>query len=773
MFPQPKKIWYTDEWLKAKDMPRAVIVKSEYDKFTDRLKRNIYTYEIKKGIEIEDNRKFYETLEAYGVRLNYNEYVYDYTPWGAEFVYNYLYIAVMLVGMAVLVYKMLDYRAVRKDFYDKINRLGASKLQLECIKNFENLIMIIVSGVLGIGAAVLSGNAIAGIVEKKLEIEFYAISKDVYIRSAIGIVAAIISGMLANIVFSFKEKRQRKNSKKHVYYSENDAKMEKRRLSLNMRILRLQERISKSEGMLQRISVRLFLLCVTLIIIGGLINMKEADKKLENSARNYDMVGYQLPINTYQYSYNFLYQYKLEEADNKHKQAMEYGWSDEMKRNKFLLEHLCFYDNDIIAELFAGIFKSEADYGDNRVYISTNTSYNKFSEYIFMGSDNLYKGFSDKTVEYLKSIEGIDSIQYSTIETQRSWLWEGMNFDDLAYEKMAPASGAMKVVTENTRYLYATEYLDPTKELYDRMSKYIEPKYRDYEAFCNGEQILVLLRKNANNTYDKSIKVGMDIRFPYYDVRLEKRTVDYGIHDDIRKVLNDVIAYYPKPGEENKYMYYNGLSQVNYFGTASKAKVVGIVYIDETNEGELSDLLSQNAYYNAIASKGLANKLTDAQNQLIKDIMDNEYVKAYKDEYKLSVKNNYFRVKFKDEAIFLATDNIIKGYCTTDEIMVENYFEKNNMYREQYFTSMLQNIVTIVLAIGVATVVMSLLTANRFRNRKKRFTNLYNIGMSKKQIKQLCMIEAIRENLWCLITLPIVLLIQYIYYSNKVHSLSK
>jgi len=84
---------------------------------------------------------------------------------------------------------------------------------------------------------------------------------------------------------------------------------------------------------------------------------------------------------------------------------------------------------------------------------------------------------------------------------------------------------------------------------------------------------------------------------------------------------------------------------------------------------------------------------------------------------------------------------------------------------------MLQNIVTIFLAVLINIVVIGLFSANRFRNRKARFVNLYKLGMSKKQLKQICMLESAREDIWCIVTMPIVLLIQYIYYHTKLSRL--
>ncbi|MBE5964733.1 MAG: ABC transporter permease [Lachnospira sp.] len=762
---------YTDEWYEGENMPRAVVTKELFDSFVERSKRNIYTYEIKKNIKFDDYYKFYQTLEAYSKNLKYNEYVYNYKPWGAEFVYNYLYISVMLVGMAVLVYKMLDYNAIRKDYYIKLNRLGASKRQISTIKNIENLILIVISGTLGILASILLGNAVAKIIETKLSLQFYDISNEVYIRSAIGIIAAIIAGVLSNIIFTIKEKRTRKNSKQRVFYSENETKMEKRRIGVKWSLLQFQKRISKSEGLFQKITVRLFLICVTFIIIGSFINIKNANKKFQNVVYDYDMVGYITPTPLYYYPFEFIYQFKLEEKDAKWNQLLEYTSNGEHKKyDNMEFEHMVFYDNDVLRQLSWG-FKPGIQYGNYFLYDSSKWGWNSKSKYVLGGSDNINVGFSDSIINNINNVEGIKTIEYSVVETQRSWTWEGMNLDSMAYEKMADFGSQIKEIDENTKYLYATEYFVPTKELYEKLSKYIAPANRNYEEFCNGEQIIIFLNKNCEGKYDDTIKVGNTIRYSYYDPTSTTIDINNRVFNNIMKKYLSV-AYWVAPDDvKEAFYYYEGISNIIDYGAAATPKIAAVIYIDDDNKGEFKDIISQNAYYNAIASKELAYKLNDAQNQIIRDITDNKYEQSYKEEYHLSVKDNYFRAKFSEEALFLATDNLISSYCSKAGLKVNNYYETNKTYSEQYFTSMLQNIVTIFLAVLINIVVIGLFSANRFRNRKARFVNLYKLGMSKKQLKQICMLESAREDIWCIVTMPIVLLIQYIYYHTKLSRL--
>lgn len=41
------------------------------------------------------------------------------------------------------------------------------------------------------------------------------------------------------------------------------------------------------------------------------------------------------------------------------------------------------------------------------------------------------------------------------------------------------------------RYIYSTEYVNPTRELYNKLEKYIDKEYRNYDDFVNGKQVVV------------------------------------------------------------------------------------------------------------------------------------------------------------------------------------------------------------------------------------------------------------------------------------------
>ncbi|MBQ4283045.1 MAG: hypothetical protein IJB96_03855 [Lachnospira sp.] len=76
--------------------------------------------------------------------------------------------------------------------------------------------------------------------------------------------------------------------------------------------------------------------------------------------------------------------------------------------------------------------------------------------------------------------------------------------------------------------------------------------------------------------------------------------------------------------------------------------------------------------------------------------------------------------------------------------------------------------ITIVAVIVINMLICAVVAQNRLETRKQRTELLLRLGAEKKQVIQIFMIEAVRESIWCLLTAPVILLIQYLIYKNKI-----
>ncbi len=699
---------YTSLWVKGSKMPRGIINEEAYNAIEYSGKSNLYAYGIKEQLKPDDSKAYFESLKEKYKDITYNSSVYDYKLWGSEFVYNYMYIAVMCIGIAVLVYKVTDYRNTRKDFNDKMKKIGASRVQLKVIQNFEYAFMIVLFGIVGIFTAILIGDFIASKAENYLNVSFYAVSKSVYIRSAIGIVVGLLSGYLVELVIFIKGILPKKKNKVRVYVSEDNKKMEKRRINEKHTVLKAQSRFSKTEGIIPRLGVRIFGLCVTLIIIGSFININSAYKALLENASGYDMAGAIKGDYDNSYEIGFFSKYTIEELDEKP-----------------------------AGDFFKTLYASRIDTMSYEEYLAAGkpeTFYAQYwycDEYLFLGSNTISEGISTDIKERIDNTPGIRKTKWWIWETSRNLSWDGLDLVKMGRNDWY--KNGMKA-GKNSKYLFGTRYDTPEKSFYERFEKYIPAEYRDYEAYSAGNQVIVLIEKNPiTKMYDDTIKPGKTLHYmKLYNGTLKKDTYEEGI---FRTTMEPVF----------------------------EPQVAAVIYVDDAIREEFADILEEPCHYTVIASLNMAETLMIKENELA----DKWYSKK---ERITELNYTHFQATFDDSAVMLATENVLKSYCSVNNILTESFYAKKNMLQTQLITALMQNGATILLTIAVNLIVALMLVQNRFINRKKQFEVFNKIGMSKSQICRMCVIEAFKENLWSPLTAIPVTLIQYISYRIKLIS---
>ena len=104
------------------------------------------------------------------------------------------------------------------------------------------------------------------------------------------------------------------------------------------------------------------------------------------------------------------------------------------------------------------------------------------------------------------------------------------------------------------RYIYSTEYVNPTKELYNKLEKYIDKKYRNYDDFVNGRQVVVFLQDAPDGTYDDTLKAGDTLNYNYYQL-----PVDPNIHLESDMTSGNYVYPYDKAFYEK----YNNSGKIN------------------------------------------------------------------------------------------------------------------------------------------------------------------------------------------------------------------
>lgn len=88
----------------------------------------MWLYSLKNTVRNKDYNSIYNELQDnITSKIFYNTSVYVLRAWGPKDIYNYIYILVMIIGVASLTYQVIGYQHGRNRFYKRIQLIGAVK----------------------------------------------------------------------------------------------------------------------------------------------------------------------------------------------------------------------------------------------------------------------------------------------------------------------------------------------------------------------------------------------------------------------------------------------------------------------------------------------------------------------------------------------------------------------------------------------------------------------------------------------------------------------
>ncbi len=105
----------------------------------------------------------------------------------------------------------------------------------------------------------------------------------------------------------------------------------------------------------------------------------------------------------------------------------------------------------------------------------------------FERGNTLLSGFTSEFLEELDKWK--NPISYSAYESERKWFWTRHKYGlDMISPDMSNSRDT-PITDYGYRYIFSTEYVNPTKELYKKLEKYYK-EYRKYDDFVNGRQVV-------------------------------------------------------------------------------------------------------------------------------------------------------------------------------------------------------------------------------------------------------------------------------------------
>lgn len=798
---------YTNIWNNGKQIPSAVVCEDELQTFKYDTKY-VFIYPIKDSIKTDDYKVIYDSIrEKTSKSYTYNSGVYDYKPWGSANIYLYMYLIVMAIGITALSYQLIEYKNTRKLSYKKYTALGANSSQLRIMYIIENALIIIPAAVAGILVAFAAGRIIGNILEVKAGFSFYTINYSVILKSIGSVVIAVIVeeivGLATNIKDAVKEKRLKNKSIKNItpIETQKNNKMvyaagKKSKLKASNLYRTITGKFMKRDGVGMIIGVRLFALFICVVLIFSFMKITTSIKEYKSNDSLPDIYGYLDPASS-EYNTEMYYIAYMKDYDN-----YPYKSLDKNVYTQTDLISDALKSNDRYNMPYEDIYNLYSQ-GDLRNYLSC--SYNppdrvvmsRFSiinsQYMKNGNNNLISGISSEIIEGLNEISGIVSCDFSVYESERTWYWDNQDYHKMGADKYEKekiiTSGVAKTHKDpeyGNRYMFATEYVKPTKQIYDIASKYIDKSNISYEDFESGKQIIVFIQDNCEGGYDDTLKAGDTVYYNYYNV-------PFG---DCRSNIFDIEKYPIYPFDIPFYTKYNnsgkidlyvseenssesgarehmlkgtqkGLEIETLFGACVSPKAAAVIKVTDEVKEDFNGIIPDYGYYTALASEELAEHALENQRDLMRRITGEELT----DGIDFELQYNQIKVNYDLTSTFSATNNKVALYFKSNNINYKSNVDSKNVYRTQLVNNILQYGITIIAVVIIQLLIMAIIIRNRIESRRDKFILLRRMGMTRGKVLSICMREAFRESLWCVFTLPLILLMELLIYSGSIRKM--
>lgn len=774
---------YTNIWQDGKNIPGAIVTEERLKEFKCTI-YNIYIYPFKDSVRTQDYANVYKKIkEDVKSQTVYNAAVYDYSPWKSKTVYAYMYIVVMVIGILALSYQLIEYRNTRRKSYNMFRQMGMTKAGIRKMYITENAFILIPAGIIGVLLALAAGHFTGQALEAKSGYEFYRVNMEVIIKSAGSVVIAVIveelSGIISNIHFYKKKPASNKWSGRPVTVKNNKSRMNRHNL-----VRTVSSRFIKKDGALMAVGIRLFALCICGVIIFSALKIQNAFTEYKNNDSLTDIFGYIDRTEDKDQLY-MKYWYYLENYNNLPMKPSMYSESRESRMDKLedtaKLRKRYNIHFDKLKEL---VEEGKMWDSNNAVKINNTDSIGRESAqiqisrsgYLKNPNNNIIEGFSKEFLDQLMEINGIQSVSYSAFESERTWFWDNQDYEKMQTFAFHPVNyhyNKQHIDDYGDRYMFSTEYTEPTKELYSKLEKYIDKEYVDYEAFKEGKQVVLFLRNLPEGGYDDTINAGDTLYYNYY-------RVDENTYDDKSNIIDpSYFLIFPYDKAYNRYLLdYNNTHDFNpdyklmekleaAYDACVAPQVAAVVRVTDEVMEDFNGIIPTFGYYTAIASINMAQQAVDRQ----KDIMERFIGEELSGDMDFELCYNQISIKYDLASTFSATNNKIGVYFNNNDISYSSNVDIKNTYRTQLINSILQYGITIIAMIVVQLLIMAIIVRNRMDRRYDKIKLLHGLGMRRGKIVRICMVEALRESLWCVITMPLILLMELLMYAEFVRKL--
>lgn len=826
---------YTNVWVGGSNVPGIITTKNE----AQNIKRSnsaVYIYSAGNYIS-GDYKDIYEGLnKKVSSSLIYNSSLYDYEPWSGGSIYEYMYVVLVILGVAGIAYQLSVYNKTRKYAYGIIKNMGATKLQMIAFICVENAVIVISSSVIGLILSIIAARLICFIVELRTGISFFTIDRGIYISLLIMLIMAVVVGSIVNICGQSSDRLHRYTSRyklKRLYKKDRHTR-HTYILDKNNYVKETYKRFMLGQGIVQSICIRLFSLAMMIIMIICIVNSVRTYADYKISSQKSDVIAFYKQDNNAEYI--------ICNAEND--VQLEYEAGKTLDLFKYIKDCYSNAINNVSWEMYSDAYKSRISDDDGISFSKRNLKYN-----IKNADALMYKDIDESTIEYVRGITGVDDISYGYFETARVWTWNTMDYNKMGIPYYVDIDDNKNINSKNInsknsdsnnasysseqinpKYLFATEYVEADSRVYDVLADITGKDEIDIQAFKDGRQVVIFLDKNPEGVYDDTITKGTDIGLMCYKAYPENYGIDKDyassyymaiysymrdkgiVTDDFNKInseyfhslisdnkqdklkqmtelfeknnvkfLDDFYTYWADKGEEQFYQYVDSYLDINIadeklrvydyssdYVPAATAEVAKVIYVDDEVKDKLKEYIPEFGQYTMLASDELGKKALDTQNNILKDYL---LLDELPEEINLSMKYNQINVSYGLDSIYNGTANAVASYLGQAGYAYNSYSHDKDLIKSNTIEAYILYGFTGITAFLVYMIVSLIILKNRFFQFSDRIKILRNTGASKDIIFDMYMRQSIREMLWCIMLMPLMIILDIICIKRYIRNL--
>lgn len=822
---------YTNVWVGGSNVPGIITTKNE----AQNIKRSnsaVYIYSAGNYIS-GDYKDIYEGLnKKVSGSLIYNSSLYDYEPWSGGSIYEYMYVVLVILGVAGIAYQLSVYNKTRKYAYGIIKNMGATKLQMIAFICVENAVIVISSSVIGLILSIIAARLICFIVELRTGISFFTIDRGIYISLLIMLIMAVVVGSIVNICGQSSDRLHRYTSRyklKRLYKKDRHTR-HTYILNKNNYVKETYKRLMLRQGIVQSICIRLFSLAMMIIMIICIVNSVRTYADYKISSQKSDVIAFYKQDNNAEYI--------ICNAEND--VQLEYEAGKTLDLFKYIKDCYSNAINNVSWEMYSDAYKSRTSDEGEISFSKRNLKYN-----IKNADALMYKDIDESTIEYMRGITGVDDISYGYFETARVWTWNTMDYNKMGIPYYVDIDDNKNINSKNSdsnnasysseqinpKYLFATEYVEADSRVYDVLADITGKDEIDIQAFKDGRQVVIFLDKNPEGVYDDTITKGTDIGLMCYKAYPENYGYidkDYAssyymaiysymhdkgiVTDDFNKInseyfhslisdnkqdklkqmtelfeknnvkfLDDFYTYWADKGEEQFYQYVDSYLDINIadeklrvydyssdYVPAAAAEVAKVIYVDDEVKDKLKEYIPEFGQYTMLASDELGKKALDTQNNILKDYL---MLDELPEEINLSMKYNQINITYGLDSIYNGTANAVASYLGQAGYAYNSYSHDKDLIKSNTIEAYILYGFTGITAFLVYMIVSLIILKNRFFQFSDRIKILRNTGASKDIIFDMYMKQSIREMLWCIMLMPLMIILDIICIKRYIRNL--